>query len=112
MNPRLAKLTMSDAPSRGVRRTAGGRRRTQSVLDFVDDEAHHKQVAVDDEDEDEPKSDDNAFINDEPSESDYDSSDAGREIDDEEADDDVHADDTAAYSASERSRRAARRNRD
>ena len=42
---------MSDAPSRGVRRTAGGTRRTQSVLDFVDDEAHHKDGFDDDSDE-------------------------------------------------------------
>ena len=43
---------MGDAPSRGLRRTAGGRRSMQSLLDFVDDEAHHKQVADDNEDKD------------------------------------------------------------
>ena len=57
--PRLA--TMSDAPSRGVRRTAGGTRRTQSVLDFVDDEAHHKDGFDDDSDEADEAGD--AFIN-------------------------------------------------
>ena len=96
----------------GLRRTAGGRRSMQSLLNFDDDEAHHKQVADDNEDDDEPNSDDNAFINDELSESDYDSSDAGREIDNQEADDDVQAEDAAASSASARSCRAARRNRD
>ena len=47
--PRLA--TMSDAPSRGLRRTTGGMCRTQSVLDCVDDEAHHKDGFDDDSDE-------------------------------------------------------------
>ena len=114
--PRLAK--MSDAPSRGVRRTTGGARTTQLVLDFVDDEAQHEVDSSSDE-EDEPDSADEGFINDVPSASDNepsasdndsDSGDAGRELDD--APNDDAADSAAGGNGDEnaRSARLAQRN--